>query len=85
MKPGRIKLWSRFSFTTKILVVFLPLPVVSLATAGALALVNLHGIGNYSPDRQESPSDQAVQDSTKPGRESGGAQQFLAGKDRDQD
>ncbi|MFC1925408.1 SpoIIE family protein phosphatase [Chloroflexota bacterium] len=65
MKPGRLRLWSRFSLTTKILVVFLALLVVSLAVVGTLALVSLQDMGDHALHSQESLGEQAVHDSTQ--------------------
>jgi len=65
MGLGRIKFWSRFNLTTKILVVFLALSVVSLAIVGVLASINLRGMSNYALDSQTSLGERAVSDSTQ--------------------
>ncbi len=64
MKFGKIKLWSKFNLTTKILIVFLALSIVSLAIVGSLALINIHRVGDYALESSTSLGDRAVSDST---------------------
>ncbi|MFC1925406.1 SpoIIE family protein phosphatase [Chloroflexota bacterium] len=65
MKPARTKLWSRFSLTTKILVVFLALSVASLAIVGVLALISLQEMGDHALHSQESLGQSAIEDSSR--------------------
>jgi len=64
MKFDKIKFWSRFGLTTKILIVFLTLSIASLAVIGSLAFINIRGVGNYALESSTSLEDRAVSDST---------------------
>lgn len=64
MKFGKIKFWSRFSLTTKILIVFLTLSIASLAVIGFFFLINIKGVGKYALESSTSLGDRAVSDST---------------------
>jgi len=56
--------WSRWSITTKILVTFLGLSVISMLITGYIALSYIKGIGNYALETSTSLGESAIQDST---------------------
>lgn len=64
MKFGKIKFWSGFGLTTKILIVFLTLSIVSLAVIGSLLFINVRGVGNYALESSIFLGNRAVTDST---------------------
>ncbi len=64
MRTDNIRLWSRFSLTTKILVVFLALTLVSSAILGIMASANLRGMGDYALESQSSLGERAIADSS---------------------
>jgi sigma-B regulation protein RsbU (phosphoserine phosphatase) len=64
MKFSKMRLWSGISLTTKILIVFLVLSIVSLVIIGSLALNEIQEVGNYALKNNISLGRQAVTDST---------------------
>ncbi len=65
MKFGKIKLWSGFGLTTKILIVFLALSIVSLVVIGFLAVRNIREVRDYTLKSSTSLGEHAISDSAK--------------------
>jgi sigma-B regulation protein RsbU (phosphoserine phosphatase) len=64
MKARRVNFGSKFSLTTRILVVFVSLSVISLIVTGIVAASNIQGLGSYALNSQISLGEKAVTDST---------------------
>jgi two-component system sensor histidine kinase DegS len=56
--------WSRWSITTKILVPFLALSVISIAITAYIAVSNIRELGNHALETSTSLGERAIQDST---------------------
>lgn len=61
---NRLKNWSRWSITTKILVPFLALSVISIAVMAYVAIYNMNQLGNHALETSTSLGESAIEDST---------------------
>ncbi len=56
--------WSAWSITTKIMVMFLSLSIISIGTIGTLAIINIRDMGSYALETSSSLGKRAIEDST---------------------
>lgn len=61
---SKVIAWSQWSITTKILVPFLALAVVSMSVIGYLAFTSIRGLGNYAQQTSAYLGETAIRDST---------------------
>ncbi len=56
--------WSSWSITTKILILFLGLPIIYMGVTGYITLSNIQGMGEYALESSISLGERAIRDST---------------------
>jgi two-component system, NarL family, sensor histidine kinase DegS len=59
-----IVLWSKWSITTKILIIFLSLLVVSMGVICSLAIIKIRDLGSFAKESSSSLGESAISDST---------------------
>lgn len=57
--------WAAWSITTKILILFLGLSVISMGITGYIAISNIRALGNYAVETSTSLGERAIKDSTE--------------------